>query len=565
MKKIIFLLFLLTSFSALSGDTNFISTRTSSAINSKEITATTSLILQDPGSGTNTITLQSPTLSSNYTLTLPTDYGTANQTLITDGSGGLSWSTTLSSTDIDTSAELAAVLTDETGSGLLVFGTSPTITAPSVSGIQEFTSGDIFTTTKWQIGRDTDTTNNFVHNAPTNSSHVFSINGTNICQIDADQLKIAGSTTFVSDYNVNGTTGFNPGFILSKNDATRTSQYVVSDTATTSANFHTLHAGGTIGSETAAPTDARLGGIFGYAHDGTNFNISTAMIWDVDGTVGNDDTPGKFTFSTATASATGVTEALRINKLQNLILGKGEGGTTAATGNTFRAHSIVAGGAGNVAGADLNIAAGLGTGTGDVGTISFLLPTVAAAGDNLQSYVTPCILDMVSSTTVATLTLNANTIISGTWDDLGIVTTVDVNGGTIDGATIGGASAAAGTFTTLTATGDVRLSSKTTGITAGSTQTQVGATALTSFFNQVSTVGTQYDGVKLPTAVAGLMVGIQNIAGTNLKIWPASGDDLGEGVDTGKTWNSNGANSKIAWFLALDETTWVRWQGESLS
>jgi hypothetical protein len=41
--------------------------------------------------------------------------------------------------------------------------------------------------------------------------------------------------------------------------------------------------------------------------------------------------------------------------------------------------------------------------------------------------------------------------------DLGTVTTADINGGTIDGTTIGGASAAAGTFTTLTATGASNL------------------------------------------------------------------------------------------------------------
>jgi hypothetical protein len=37
------------------------------------------------------------------------------------------------------------------------------------------------------------------------------------------------------------------------------------------------------------------------------------------------------------------------------------------------------------------------------------------------------------------------------------ITSADINGGTIDGVTIGGASAGAGTFTTLTATGNVTL------------------------------------------------------------------------------------------------------------
>lgn len=58
------------------------------------VRSNTSFILEDPGGGTNTITLQAPTLSGNYTLTLPVDDGTSNQTLITDGNGALSWSST---------------------------------------------------------------------------------------------------------------------------------------------------------------------------------------------------------------------------------------------------------------------------------------------------------------------------------------------------------------------------------------------------------------------------------------------------------------------------------------
>lgn len=51
----------------------------------------TSLILEDPGAGTNTVTIQAPTLSGDYTLTLPVDDGTPNQILQTNGSGVLSW------------------------------------------------------------------------------------------------------------------------------------------------------------------------------------------------------------------------------------------------------------------------------------------------------------------------------------------------------------------------------------------------------------------------------------------------------------------------------------------
>ncbi len=51
----------------------------------------------------------------------------------------------------------------------------------------------------------------------------------------------------------------------------------------------------------------------------------------------------------------------------------------------------------------------------------------------------------------------APTAAGATWTDLGAVTTADINGGTIDGTTIGGSTPAAGAFTTLTTTGDVQV------------------------------------------------------------------------------------------------------------
>ena len=59
------------------------------------ITAKTSLRLEDPGVGQNTVTLQAPSTwtSGAYTLTLPVNIGTPSQVLQTDGAGVLSWAT----------------------------------------------------------------------------------------------------------------------------------------------------------------------------------------------------------------------------------------------------------------------------------------------------------------------------------------------------------------------------------------------------------------------------------------------------------------------------------------
>ena len=63
------------------------------------------------------------------------------------------------------------------------------------------------------------------------------------------------------------------------------------------------------------------------------------------------------------------------------------------------------------------------------------------------------------SASFTTLTASGTVDFTGaTVSDLGTVTTADINGGTIDGVTIGGASAGAGTFTDLTASGSVDFS-----------------------------------------------------------------------------------------------------------
>jgi hypothetical protein len=55
-----------------------------------------SFILEDPTAGTNTVTLKAPdSLGISYVLTLPEDDGLVNQSLLTDGGGGLSWTNPL--------------------------------------------------------------------------------------------------------------------------------------------------------------------------------------------------------------------------------------------------------------------------------------------------------------------------------------------------------------------------------------------------------------------------------------------------------------------------------------
>jgi len=89
-------------------------------------------------------------------------------------------------------------------------------------------------------------------------------------------------------------------------------------------------------------------------------------------------------------------------------------------------------------------------------------------------------------------------------------------------------------------------------LTAGTTQTQAGGLALIGEVNEVSTVANVNDTVVLPAAAAGIKVVIINNGANTLRIYPASGDDLGQGADT---FTSLAAGSNIT-FVAYDATNW---------
>lgn len=65
-----------------------------------------------------------------------------------------------------------------------------------------------------------------------------------------------------------------------------------------------------------------------------------------------------------------------------------------------------------------------------------------------------------------------------------------------------------------------------TGITAGTTQTQAGATLLTGEINNVTVVANPLDGVRLPSAAAGNAITIKNNGANILRVWPFSGDSI---------------------------------------
>lgn len=88
-------------------------------------------------------------------------------------------------------------------------------------------------------------------------------------------------------------------------------------------------------------------------------------------------------------------------------------------------------------------------------------------------------------------------------------------------------------------------------ITASTTQTQ-GQQALTNDINEISICANANDTVTLPVALAGRHCTVINNGAQTLKIFPASGDDLGAGVNASTTLV---AGTRV-FYVAYDSTNW---------
>lgn len=95
-----------------------------------------------------------------------------------------------------------------------------------------------------------------------------------------------------------------------------------------------------------------------------------------------------------------------------------------------------------------------------------------------------------------------------------------------------------------------------TNLTANTTQTQ-GNGALTRDYNIVTTVDNANDVVTLPAAIVGRYCLVKNEGANILQVYPASGDDLGFGVDVSTTIRPG---AHFSWYTK-DSTTWHQMDG----
>ncbi len=93
---------------------------------------------------------------------------------------------------------------------------------------------------------------------------------------------------------------------------------------------------------------------------------------------------------------------------------------------------------------------------------------------------------------------------------------------------------------------EVDIDTVTSGITASTTRSQ-GNGALVSGVNEISIVANPSDTVTLPTAVAGRRITIINNGANTLQIFPASGDNLGTGVDASTELEPNESIDYVAY------------------
>jgi hypothetical protein len=135
---------------------------------------------------------------------------------------------------------------------------------------------------------------------------------------------------------------------------------------------------------------------------------------------------------------------------------------------------------------------------------SVVLGTGATTGDVIEIIVYD-VFSVFNNTVTGNFTVGNNLTVSGT----STLATVDINAGNIDGTTIGAATPAAGTFTTLTASGDVNFDSNTLFVDSSANAVGIG------------TSSPQGDGlhIKVPDDGTGVVLsGTTSTAGTEVRL-----------------------------------------------
>ncbi len=174
---------------------------TGNALVSGFIQTNTSLLIEDPGVGTNVVAIVSPTLPSSYTLTLPTSSSAG--ALTNDGAGHLSWVPDAGGDVVGPgSATDNAITRFDLTTGKLIQNSSITL---DDNGYLNFAGNAAVTAANTQIGASN---GNMIMNVPTSKSYTIGINST-------DARILFGTTQFAISHGT-VTSGNISGFAYTK-------------------------------------------------------------------------------------------------------------------------------------------------------------------------------------------------------------------------------------------------------------------------------------------------------------------------------------------------------------
>lgn len=277
------------------------------------------------GTGTNTITIAESDIS---------DLGTA-AALVADN---------LSVFAATTSAQLRGVINDETGTGVLVFATAPTIDALVVTTSLSLSDTNI--TNVGDIALDSISADG---TEITMSDNVFTANNTGMVIGNSAQI----TAGVVAELQVLGTDVADSSVLIGTWSAT--------DAISGSLTF-LKSANGTIGGSSLVADGEDLGRIRWFADDGNDYESQAAEILvEIDGTAALNDVPSRLVFSVNIGAAT-VTEVLRLDSSLNAAFANNLGFVSGAVLN-FNSGDVTLTHAANkltVAGGDLHVADGQG-------------------------------------------------------------------------------------------------------------------------------------------------------------------------------------------------------------
>ncbi len=178
--------------------------------------------------------------------------------------------------------------------------------------------------------------------------------------------------------------------------------------------------------------------------DGGTQTEAARITWAVPDVSAGTSVDGRLDFSVMTAGS--LVKELQLSGL-DLSPSSNDGLALGTTSLGFSDIHLATGAVINVAAGDAVITHSAGIFTVSTGDLR-----VTTAGTNAASVVTVGGTQTLTNKTLTSPTIGTSPTAAGaTWTDLGTVTTADINGGTIDGSVIGGASAAAITGTVITA------------------------------------------------------------------------------------------------------------------